>query len=128
MFIDIIPFEKEAYKIIGQAKALGDGSVNDEDKTPQNDSDFKATESKKTPEKKTPIKVITIKPETSETPPEKIKKPRITAIIRYDDASDKKHREYGFLTSADNKNINSAPEYKKVFQRVYNALDISFIA
>ena len=49
--------------------------------------------------------------------PEKIKKPRITAIIRYDDVSDKKHREYGFLTSADNKNINSAPEYKKVFQQ-----------
>ena len=49
--------------------------------------------------------------------PEKIKKPRITAIIRYDDVSDKKHRENGFLTSADNKNINSAPEYKKLFNK-----------
>ena len=43
--------------------------------------------------------------------------PRVTAIIRYDDASDAKHRDSGFLTILDNKNINSAPQYKKILDK-----------
>ena len=44
--------------------------------------------------------------------PQKSNHTRITAIIRYDDASDKKHIEGGFVQGSDNKNINSAPQYK----------------
>ena len=39
---------------------------------------------------------------------------RVTATIRHDDVSDKKHQENGFIQSADNKNINSASQYKKL--------------
>jgi len=42
---------------------------------------------------------------------------RVSAILRYDDASDIKHREHGYLTSFDNKNINSAPQYRKIYNQ-----------
>ena len=42
---------------------------------------------------------------------------RISAILRYDDASDIKHRESGYITSFDNKNINSAPQYRKIYNQ-----------
>jgi len=44
------------------------------------------------------------------------KKTRITAVIRYDDAADIKHRNLGYLTYLDGKNINSATKYKKYFE------------
>ena len=44
--------------------------------------------------------------------PESSSHTRITAIIRYDDASDEEHRKKGFVRGSDNKNINSAPGYK----------------
>jgi len=39
-------------------------------------------------------------------------KTRVTAMIRFDDMSDKKHRKNGYITSFDGKNIITAPQYK----------------
>ena len=39
---------------------------------------------------------------------------RVTATVRHDDISDKKHRENGFIQGSDNKNINSASQYRKL--------------
>ena len=38
-------------------------------------------------------------------------KTRVTAMIRFDDISDKKHRKNGYITNYDGKNLINAPQY-----------------